>query len=153
WSSCIGTQLPQAVGAAYAARLRRTGDVVIAYLGDGATSEGDFHVAMNFAGVWKAPVVFFCQNNQFAISVPVAGQTASATIAMTAAGYGFAGERVDGNDVLAVYAATRAAAERARSGLGPTLVEALTYRIGAHSSSDDPSRYRDESVTEKWLRD
>lgn len=150
WSSCIGTQLPHAVGMAYAAKLRGKDDVALACLGDGATSEGDFHVAMNFAGVWKAPVVFFCQNNQFAISVPVSCQTASATIAMKAEAYGFPGVRVDGNDAFAVFGAVKAAADRARRGDGPTLVEALTYRIGAHSSSDDPSRYRDEKVTEEW---
>ncbi len=150
WSSCIGTQLPHAVGMAAAARIKKSSDIAIAYMGDGATSEGDFHVAMNFAGAWKAPVVFFCQNNQFAISVPVSRQTASETIAVKAKAYGFPGVRVDGNDLLAVYAATKEAADRARNGLGPTLVEALTYRIGAHSSSDDPSRYRDETVTSEW---
>jgi TPP-dependent pyruvate/acetoin dehydrogenase alpha subunit len=135
---------------AHAARVLGTDDIALACLGDGATSEGDFHVAMNFAGVWKAPVVFFCQNNQFAISVPVSAQTASATIAIKAEAYGFSGVRVDGNDAFAVYGAVKTSADRARAGEGPTLVEALTYRIGAHSSSDDPSRYRDEKVTEEW---
>ncbi|MBI3268830.1 MAG: 3-methyl-2-oxobutanoate dehydrogenase [Planctomycetes bacterium] len=152
WSSVIATQLPHAVGAAMAARLRRDPVVCGAYLGDGATSEGDFHVAMNFAGVYRAPVVFVCQNNQFAISVPIERQTASAGIAVKAAAYGFEGVRVDGNDVLACYLATRKAVDKARAGGGPTLVEAVTYRRGGHSSSDDPSRYRDERVTEEWAR-
>ncbi len=152
WSSCIGTQLPQAVGAAMAARQMRDPVVVIAYLGDGATSEADFHVAMNFAGVFRAPVVFFCQNNQWAISVPFHRQTATPSIAIKAVAYGFEGIRVDGNDVLAVYTVTRYAVEKARRGEGPTLIEAVTYRIGAHSTSDDPSRYRDETEVETWRR-
>jgi TPP-dependent pyruvate/acetoin dehydrogenase alpha subunit len=119
-------------------------------MGDGATSEGDFHVALNMAGLRKAPVVFCCQNNQWAISVPGHRQTASKTLAIKARAYGFPGIRVDGNDALAVYAATRDAVNRARAGEGPTLLEFLTYRVGAHSTSDDPSRYRDESITEEW---
>lgn len=150
WSSCIATQLPHAVGAAMAMKMTRSPSACIAYLGDGATSEGDFHVSMNFAGVFAAPVVFFCQNNQWSISVPVQSQTAAETIAAKAQAYGFEGLRVDGNDVLAVYEATRLALQKARSGNGPTLIEALTYRVGAHSTSDDPSRYRDESITEEW---
>jgi pyruvate dehydrogenase E1 component alpha subunit/2-oxoisovalerate dehydrogenase E1 component alpha subunit len=150
WSSCIATQLPQAVGAAYAMRRKGDSRIAVACLGDGASSEGDFHVAMNFAGVWKAPVVFFCQNNQWAISVPVSRQTASESIAVKAVAYGFRGVRVDGNDAVEVWRAVRDAAEAARAGKGPTMVEALTYRLGAHSSSDDPSRYRDETVTEEW---
>lgn len=152
WSSCIGTQLPQAVGAAMAARIRKDRTVVAAYLGDGATSEGDFHVALNFAGVFKAPVVFICQNNHWAISVPTAKQTASQSIAVKAQAYGFPGVKVDGNDALAVYAAVKTAVDRARSGGGPTLVECETYRIGAHSSSDDPTRYRDEREVEEWKK-
>jgi pyruvate dehydrogenase E1 component alpha subunit len=152
WGSCIGTQLPQAVGAAMAARIKRDRTVVAAYLGDGATSEGDFHVAMNFAGVFKAPVVFICQNNHWAISVPTSKQTASESIAVKAVAYGFPGVKVDGNDALAVYGAVREAAERARSGGGPTLVECETYRIGAHSSSDDPTRYRDENEVTAWKK-
>lgn len=152
WSSCVGNQLPQAVGAAWAAKIRGDDAVVMAYLGDGATSEGDFHVAMNFAGVFQAPVVFFCQNNQWAISVPVTQQTASATLAVKARAYSFEGVRIDGNDVLEVYSASRQALAKARSGSGPSLIEALTYRMGAHSSSDDPSRYRDESITEAWKK-
>src|SRR5712671_7990573 len=152
WSSCIGTQLPQAVGAAMAARIKGDRTVVAAYMGDGATSEGDFHVAMNFAGVFKAPVVFVCQNNHWAISVPTQKQTASESIAIKAVAYGFEGVKVDGNDAEAVYAAMKAAVDRARSGGGPTLVECETYRIGAHSSSDDPSRYRDEGEVEQWRK-
>ncbi|MCU1278557.1 MAG: 3-methyl-2-oxobutanoate dehydrogenase, partial [bacterium] len=149
-SSCIATQLPHAVGMAWAARIKGDDVVVLGCLGDGATSEEDFHVAANFAGVYKVPVVFFCQNNQWAISTPVTVQTAAPTMALKAVAYGFPGVRCDGNDVLAVYACVRDAVERARRGDGPTLVEALTYRMSAHSSSDDPSRYRDENVTAAW---
>jgi pyruvate dehydrogenase E1 component alpha subunit/2-oxoisovalerate dehydrogenase E1 component alpha subunit len=149
-SSCIASQLPHAMGMAWAARIQGDDAVVLGCLGDGATSEADFHVAANFAGVFKVPVVFFCQNNQWAISTPVTVQTAAPTMAAKAVAYGFGGLRCDGNDVLAVYACVRDAVERARSGGGPTLVEALTYRVSAHSSSDDPSRYRDERVTEAW---
>ena len=152
WSSCIGTQLPQAVGAAMAARIKGDRTVVAAYLGDGATSEGDFHVAMNFAGVFKAPVVFVCQNNHWAISVPTSRQTASESIAVKAVAYGFPGVKVDGNDAVAVYGAVKEAVDRARGGGGPTLVECETYRIGAHSSSDDPTRYRDEREVELWRK-
>jgi pyruvate dehydrogenase E1 component alpha subunit/2-oxoisovalerate dehydrogenase E1 component alpha subunit len=149
-SSCIATQLPHAVGLAWAARIKGDDVVVLGCLGDGATSEEDFHVAANFAGVYKVPVVFLCQNNQWAISTPVTVQTAAPTMAAKAVAYGFGGVRCDGNDVLAVYSCVREAVERARHGGGPTLVEALTYRVSAHSSSDDPSRYRDEKVTEQW---
>lgn len=150
WGSCIGTQLPQAVGAAMAAKLRHDPTVIAAYLGDGATSEGDFHVALNFAGVFKPPVVFICQNNHWAISVPSTRQTASASIAIKAVAYGLPGVQVDGNDAVAVYRAVRGAVDRARSGGGPTLVECETYRMGAHSSSDDPTRYRDDREVEAW---
>lgn len=149
-SSCIATQLPHATGLGLAAKLRGDNIVVVGYLGDGATSEGDFHVALNFAGVWKAPVVFVCQNNQWAISTPVSGQTAAAAMACKALAYGMPALRVDGNDVLACYSGMRDAVAYARSGQGPILLEALTYRVSAHSSSDDPSRYRDESVTQRW---
>ena len=149
-SSSVGNQLPAAVGIALAARLRRDPAIVIAYLGDGATSTADFHAAANFAGVWSAPVVFFCQNNQWAISVPAAKQTASETIAVKARAYGFEGVRVDGNDALEVYAATRRAVEKARAGGGPTLIEAFTYRRLGHTSSDDPTRYRDEAEGREW---
>ncbi|MFI5289127.1 MAG: thiamine pyrophosphate-dependent dehydrogenase E1 component subunit alpha [Polyangia bacterium] len=153
-SSCIATQLPHAVGMAMAAKIKRDPVVVLGCLGDGATSEEDFHVAANFAGVFQAPVVLFCSNNQWAISTPCARQSASETFAIKALAYGIPGVRVDGNDVLGVYAVVKDAVERARRGEGPTLVEALTYRVSAHSSSDDPSRYRDERVTEEWkMRD
>jgi pyruvate dehydrogenase E1 component alpha subunit len=122
------------------------------YMGDGASSVGDFHAAANFAGVFRLPVVFFCQNNQWAISVPLSRQTASSSIAIKATAYGFPGVRVDGNDILAVVQATREAIERARRGEGPTLVEAVTFRMGGHSSSDDPTRYRDPQLVAEWER-
>lgn len=152
WGSCIATQIPHAAGAAWAMKIKGEKKIAVAYLGDGATSEGDFHVAMNFAGVFKLPVLFFCQNNQWSISVNYKQQTASESIAGKAEAYGFAGMRVDGNDVLAVYLATRDAAERIRAGSGPFLIEALTYRMGAHSSSDDPRLYRDDAEVEEWKR-
>ncbi len=150
WSSCIGTQLPQAVGAAWAAKLKGDDTVVMAFMGDGATSSADFHVAMNFAGVSKAPVVFVCQNNHWSISVPSNRQTASESFAIKAKAYGFPGVKVDGNDVEVVHAAALQAVDRARRGGGPTFIEAETYRIGAHSSSDDPTRYRDPREVDEW---
>ena len=152
WSSVIGTQLPHAMGAAWASKLKKDGVVCMGYLGDGASSCGDFHAALNFAGVMKLPVVFFCQNNQWAISVPLSSQTASASIAIKAVAYGFPGVRVDGNDILAVIGATREAVARARRGEGPTLIEAVTFRMGGHSSSDDPTRYRDAGLVAEWER-
>ena len=149
-SSVIGTQISHAVGAAMAAKIRRDPTVMLGYMGDGATSSNDFHAGMNFAAVMQAPVVLFCQNNHWAISVPLAQQSASETIAIKAKAYGMPSVRVDGNDALAVFAVTRAAAERARAGGGPTFVEAVTYRRLGHSSSDDPSRYRDESEVKVW---
>jgi len=149
-SSCIATQVPHAMGMAWAAKLRHDPVVVLGCLGDGATSEEDFHVAANFAGVFKVPLVMFCTNNQWAISTPSALQTASPTFAIKALAYGIPGVRVDGNDILGVYSVVKDAVERARRGEGPTLVEALTYRVSAHSSSDDPTRYRDERITEEW---
>ena len=151
-SSPIGTQITQAVGAAVAAKIRKDPIVCAAYLGDGATSSNDFHAGMNFAGVWKAPVVFLCENNQWAISCPSPRQTASKTYAEKAVAYGMPGVRVDGNDVLAVYRATKEAADRARNGGGPTLIEAYTYRMGSHSSSDDAGRYRPAGELEEWKR-
>ena len=149
----VATQVPHAVGFAMGCRLDGGQEVVLCVFGDGATSEGDWHEAMNFAGVFTAPVVFLCQNNHWAISVPLARQTAG-SIAERAAGYGFPGMRIDGNDVLAVFTAVRTAAERARRGEGPSLIEAMTYRMGAHTSADDPSRYRLASDLEPWaLRD
>ena len=150
WGSCIGTQLPHAVGAAFAAKRLGKPDVMMAYMGDGATSSSDFHSALNFAAVWKAPVVFFCQNNHWSISIPTERQTAAETLAIKAKGYGMPGVKVDGNDAVAVYAATKEAVDRARRGEGPTFIEAETYRMGAHSSSDDPTRYRDEREVEVW---
>ena len=146
----IATQLPHAVGYSYITKLRGEDTVTAVYFGDGATSEGDFHSGMNFAGVWRAPVVFICSNNLYAISVPYEKQTASETIAQKAEAYGFPGVRVDGMDVLAVYQAVREAAARARAGEGPTLIEALTYRYGAHATADDARRYR-SAEEEVWL--
>jgi pyruvate dehydrogenase E1 component alpha subunit/2-oxoisovalerate dehydrogenase E1 component alpha subunit len=150
WSPCIGTQIPQAVGAAWAMRARKTGSVALAFMGEGATSQGDFHAAMNFAGVWRVPCVLICQNNHWSISVPTERQTASRTIAVKARAYGFPGVRVDGNDVLAVHAVLRTALDRARAGEGPTFIEAVTYRMGAHSTSDDPVRYRSQAEVDAW---
>lgn len=152
WSSCIGPQLPQAVGAAWAARSLGHRAVSVGFCGDGATSQPDFHNAMNFAGVYRVPVVLVCQNNHWAISVPSKQQSAAPTFASKAVAYGIPGVRVDGNDVLAVYAVLRAAVDRARRGEGPTFVEAVTYRMGAHSSSDDPTRYRSQDEVEAWAR-
>ncbi|HTM56784.1 MAG TPA: thiamine pyrophosphate-dependent dehydrogenase E1 component subunit alpha [Candidatus Udaeobacter sp.] len=152
WSSVIGTQLVHAMGAAWAAQIEKKDDVMMGYMGDGASSSADFHAAANFAGVMKLPVVFFCQNNQWAISVPLSRQTASSSIAIKATAYGFPGVRVDGNDLLAVIQVTREAVDRARRGEGPTLVEAVTFRMGGHSSSDDPTRYREAALVAEWER-
>jgi len=149
-SSCVGTQIPLAVGAAWAAKIRGDDVAVLAYFGDGATSTADFHTGLNFAGVFEAPCVFLCNNNQYAISVPFSRQTAAATVAQKAGAYGFEGIRVDGMDALAVYRSVRDACLKAHEGGGPTLIEALTYRLGPHSSSDDPSRYRPEAEFEAW---
>lgn len=149
-SAPIATQIPHAVGAGWAARLRGDKVVSLVYFGDGATSANDFHAGMNFAGVFKAQTVLFCQNNQLAISLPVERQTAAESLAKKAAAYGFPGVRVDGNDVLAVYSATKEAVDRARNGEGPTMIESVTYRIGPHSTSDDPTKYRDETEVEEW---
>ena len=151
-SSPVGTQIPHAVGTAWAAKVRGEKLVALAYFGDGATSGNDFHVGMNFAGVFKTPTVFFCKNNQYAISLPLSQQTAAKTLAQKALAYGFEGVRVDGNDLLAVFAATKAAADKARAGGGPTLIEAVTYRLGPHSSSDDPTRYRPKEEVAEWQR-
>ena len=141
----IGTHVPHAVGFAWGSRLKGEDRVAICYFGDGATSEGSFHEGATFAGVMKAPVVLFCNNNQWAISTPVSEQTAAATLADKAVGYGLPAVRVDGGDVLAVYEATRDAVERARAGEGPTFIEAVTYRVGPHGTADEPSRYLDEA--------
>jgi 2-oxoisovalerate dehydrogenase E1 component alpha subunit len=147
----IATQLPHAAGYALGQKLDGTDVVTLAYFGDGSTSEGDFHEAANLAGVWRLPLVLFCQNNGWAISLPASEQTAG-EIWRRADGYGFPGVRVDGNDVLAVYAVTRDAVSRARRGDGPTLIEAMTYRIGAHSTADDAGRYRDDADVEAARR-
>jgi len=149
YSIPIGTQALHAVGYAIGAKWDGAEVCAIAYFGDGATSEGDVSEAFNFAAVHSAPVVFFCQNNQWAISVPLAKQMAG-PVYKRAFGFGFPGVQVDGNDVLAVYAVTRAAAERARDGGGPTLIEAITYRLGAHTTTDDPTRYRTSDELDVW---
>jgi len=150
----IATQIPHATGAAWAAKLRGDDAVVLTSFGDGATSEGDFHEGLNFAGVFDTPNVFFCNNNQWAISMPRERQTASATLAGKAAAYGFDGVQVDGMDPLAVYQVTSEAVEKARNPgegeLRPTLVEAVQYRFGAHTTADDPSVYRDEQEVQRW---
>jgi 2-oxoisovalerate dehydrogenase E1 component alpha subunit len=148
----VGTQPLHAAGFGIGCVIDKSDMVVMAYFGDGATSEGDFHEAMNFAGVWKAPVIFFCQNNQYAISVPITKQTAAPTIACKALAYGFPGVRVDGNDVFAVHAVTKEAVRRAREGHGPTLIEAVTFRMGPHSTADDPTRYRSSDEMDKWRK-
>jgi pyruvate dehydrogenase E1 component alpha subunit len=150
-SSCVSTQVPHAVGIAMAMKIAGDrGKVCFGYMGDGGTSEPDVHVALNFAGVTKAPCVLICQNNQWAISTPGHVQTAAETIALKGIGYGVEALRADGNDVFAVYTAVKHAADKARRGDGPTFIELLTYRVSAHSSSDDPTRYRDEKITEVW---
>lgn len=148
----VATQLPHAVGLAYAAQYRGDDALVMAYLGDGATSEGDFHEALNLAGVWQVPVVFVCQNNHWAISIPLEKQTRSRTLAEKAFAYGVPAIQVDGNDVLAVWAACREALDRARSDGGPTFVECVTYRLGVHTTADDPRRYRTDEEVAEWER-
>jgi 2-oxoisovalerate dehydrogenase E1 component alpha subunit len=147
----IATQMLHAVGTAWASKLKGEKNVSIAYFGDGASSEGDFHEALNFAGVYKAPVIFFCQNNGFAISTPFARQSASRTIAQRAAAYDIKGVRVDGNDIFAVWLTVKEAIERGLAGEGPTLIEAVTFRYGAHTTADDPTKYRDqETLSQEW---
>ena len=148
----VGSQILHAVGLAWAIKYRGKDEVVMTFFGDGATSEGDFHEAMNFAGVFQTPVVFVCQNNQWAISIPRSKQTRSETLAQKALAYGMPGIQVDGNDVLAVYAAASEAVERARSGGGPTLIECVTYRLAMHTTADDPKRYRTDAEVEEWRR-
>ena len=152
-SSPIGTQISQAAGAARAAQIRGDKDVAVwAWFGDGGTSSNDFHAGLNFAGVWKAPCIFMCENNHWAISVPEEMQTASVSFADKAVAYGMRGVRVDGNDVLAVYEAAREARDRAVAGDGPTLIETVTFRMGPHSSSDDPKRYQPPELFEAWQK-
>ncbi len=146
----IATQLPHAVGAAYALKMQGSSSVALTYGGDGSTSEGDFHDAMNFAGVMNAPCVIIISNNQYAISVPRKWQTKSETIAQKALAYGVRGIQVDGNDILAVYAAVKEAADRARAGKGPTLIESVTFRMGPHTTADDPKKYRSEEDLAYW---
>lgn len=148
----IASHVPVAAGFAMAAKSRKENLVTIATFGDGATSSGEFHVAMNFAGVYKAPTIFICENNQYAISVPVSEQTASDSIAIKASAYGFEGLKVDGNDLFAVYATVKRAVEKARRGEGPTLIECLTYRLGSHSTADDWKKYRSGDEVESWKR-
>lgn len=151
-SSPIGTQITQATGFAWAAKLRREDSASLVYFGDGATSSNEFHNGLNFAGVFKVPIVFLCRNNGWAISVPTERQTASQTFAQKGIAYGMPGVRVDGNDLFAMIKVTRDAVARAARGEGPTLIEALTYRLSGHSTSDDPKAYRPEAGVEQWRR-
>lgn len=151
-SSPLGTQIVQAAGAAYAMKVKGTKQVAMTSFGDGSSSEIDFHSGMNLAAVTKSPCVFLLENNQWAISVPSSKQSASETYAIKATAYGMPGTQVDGNDVLAVYAATKEAVGRARNGEGPSLIEAVTYRMGAHSTSDDPSRYCPPEELAEWKK-
>ena len=146
----MGTHVPHAVGIAYAARARREDSVVLCYFGDGASSEGVCQEAMNFAGVYQAPIVFVCINNQWAISIPRSRQTRAKTLAHRALAYGFPGVQVDGNDLLAVVMATREAIDRAREGHGPSLIEAVTYRLAPHSTADDPKKYQNPDEVKLW---
>lgn len=148
----VGTQLPHGVGAAMAMKIRGAKTAVAVYFGDGGSSRGDFHEALNLAGVFKAPVVFICQNNQWAISVPRSRQSAAETIAQRAIGYGIEGIQVDGNDVFAVHRAAKDALDRARKGNGPTLIECFTYRLDDHTTADDSSRYRSGEEVEEWKK-
>ena len=151
FQAAIAGQLPQAVGLAWGLRLKGDPGVVLAIFGDGATSQGDFHEALNLAGVMKAPIVFLCQNNGWAISTSIPQQTASKTLAQKAFAYGFPGIQCDGNDLFAVYATVKEAARRAREGKGPTLVEAMTYRLGLHTTADDPTRYEPRELHDAWV--
>jgi len=146
----VGTQIPQAVGVAMAAKYRRDRIGVVAYFGDGGTSKGDFHEGFNIAGVFKLPVVFICQNNHWAISLPRDRQSAAKNLAQKAFAYGFEGIQVDGNDIFAVYKATSDALKKARNGKGPTFIECVTYRISDHTTADDATRYRSKEDVEKW---
>jgi len=148
----LATQLPYAVGLAWGLRLKKKEGCVLAYFGEGSSSEGDFYEAGNLAGVVKAPMVFFCRNNGWAISVPVSAQTAADNFAIKANAFGFPGVRVDGMDALAVWSVTREALDRARRGLGPTLIEAVAYRYGGHTTADDPQRYRSQEELESWQK-
>src|SRR5690554_2721356 len=146
----IGTQLHHATGVGYSVKYQKKDETVFTFIGDGGTSEGDFSEALNFAGVWQVPVIFTVQNNQYAISVPVQKQTNSINLAVKSVAFGIPGIKVDGNDFFAMYLAYKTAAEHARSGRGPVLIEALTYRLGAHTTSDDPSKYRKKEEEVEW---
>lgn len=148
----VGSQIIHAVGVGWAAKYRQRQDVAMTFFGDGATSEGDFHEGLNFAAVFQTPVVFVCQNNHWAISVPLSRQTHSKTLAQKALAYGMPGIQVDGNDILAVYAAAQEAVARARTGGGPTLIECVTYRLMMHTTADDPKRYRSDEEVERWSK-
>jgi pyruvate dehydrogenase E1 component alpha subunit len=148
----VGTQIPHAVGVAYAIKYREEEDVAMVFFGDGGTSEGDFHEALNFAGVFQTPTIFVCQNNQWAISIPRSQQTHSKTLAQKALAYGVPGIQVDGNDILAVYVAAKECVERARSGEGPSMIECVTYRMSVHTTADDPKRYRKDEEVEEWSK-
>jgi len=151
-SAPIGTQIPHAVGIAMAAKKRGLDECAGVFFGDGATSSNDFHAAMNFAGVYQAPVLFLCRNNGYAISLPTEQQTATRTMAEKAAAYGVPAARIDGNDVLAVWRAVREGVQRAAGGGGPTFIELMTYRLGGHSTSDDPRVYRSQDETDSWRK-
>lgn len=151
YSIPVGSQISIGMGFSWAAKIKRQKMVSLICFGDGATSEGDFHDGMNFAGVFKTPSVFLCINNQWAISVPRSRQSATKTLAQKAVAYGFPGIQVDGNDLLAVYAVTKEAIDRARNGEGPSLIEAVTYRVGDHTTADDAKRYRSNKEVEEWL--
>jgi len=146
----VGAQTLHAAGIGYAMKLKGKKEIAMVFFGDGATSEGDFHEAMNFSGVFQTPTIYVCQNNHWAISIKRSHQTRSETIAQKALAYGMPGIQADGNDVLAVYAAAKEAADRARSGDGPTLIECVTYRMSVHTTADDPKRYRSDEEVEKW---
>jgi pyruvate dehydrogenase E1 component alpha subunit len=148
----VASQILHAVGLGWAVNYRQTDEVVMTFFGDGATSQGDFHEGLNFAGVYQTPVIFLCQNNQWAISIPLSKQTHSETLAQKALAYGIPGIQVDGNDILAVYAAAKEAADRARSGGGPSMIECVTYRIMMHTTADDPKRYREDQEVEAWKK-
>jgi pyruvate dehydrogenase E1 component alpha subunit len=148
----VGSQIIHAVGLGWAAKYRQKDDVAMTFFGDGATSHGDFHEGLNFAAVFQVPVIFVCQNNHWAISIPRSKQTRSKTLAQKAFAYGMQGIQVDGNDILAVYEAAREAVARARNGDGPTLIECVTYRLMMHTTADDPKRYRSDEEVEQWRR-
>lgn len=149
-SSPIGTKIPHAAGCAYAMKVKKEKSVAICYFGEGASSEGDFHVGLSFAAVRKAPVIFFCRNNGYAISTPTNRQFATDGVAPEGVGHGIKTYRIDGNDFFAVYDTVEKARKYCLEGKGPVLIEAMTYRLGAHSTSDDPSRYRDDKECGKW---